>query len=149
MEFVEALNAFVSLVAVSIAGGGGVNTAMKDTTSLGGGWPFEMIHRTLDEAALFGESPWSALDRLGRDLDVEELIELAGALSLAGVSGARVADTLRSRAESGRQKALAEAKAKAEAKSESMNLPVAAMLLGWVLFMGFPAVAALLGAGGP
>jgi Flp pilus assembly protein TadB len=144
-EFVDAMNAFVTLVSVALAGGSGVNSAMKDTASLGGGWAFDLLADTLDEAALFGDSPWAAMDQLGRQLDVEPLIDLAGALSLAGVSGARVTDTLRSRAESGRQKALAEAKAEAESKSESMNMPIAAMLLGWVLFMGFPAAAALLG----
>lgn len=144
-EFGEAVNAFVGLVAVSISGGGGVNSAMADATSIGGGWCFETLRHSIDTATLHGESPWAGFDRLGRELGVVPLIELAGALSLAGNSGARVTETLQARAESGRSRELADAVSNAEKKSESMNIPVATMLLGWVMFMGYPAVLNLLG----
>jgi Flp pilus assembly protein TadB len=145
-EFSEALNAFVSLVAVSISGGSGVNTAMDDVVGIGGGWCFDALRQSIEEANLHGESPWAGFDRLGRRLGVVPLIELAGALSLAGNSGARVTETLRARAASGQERELAEALASAEKKSESLNIPVAAMVLGWVVFMGYPAVVNLLGA---
>lgn len=144
-EFAESLNAFVGLVAMSISGGGGINSAMQDATTIGGGWCFQALRRSLDEAALHGQSPWAAFDELGRRFDVVPLIELAGALSLAGTSGARVTETLKARAESGRRRELTEAVTTAEKKSESMNIPVATMLLGWIGFMGYPAVTNLLG----
>lgn len=144
-EFNESLTAFVSLVAVSISGGGGVNTAMGDASKLGSGWPFRMLQRSIEESALHGESPWGGFDELGERLKIVPLIELAGALSLAGGSGARVTETLKARAESARGRELADASTAAEKKSESMNIPVAAMVLGWAGFMGYPAVAGLLG----
>ena len=144
-EFNESLTAFVSLVAVSISGGGGVNTAMADASKLGSGWPFRMLQRSVEESALHGESPWGGFDELGETLKIIPLIELAGALSLAGGSGARVTETLKARAESARGRELADATTAAEKKSESMNIPVAAMVLGWAGFMGYPAVAGLLG----
>lgn len=144
-EFSEALNAFVGLVAVSISGGGGVNSAMQDALSIGGGWSFDALRRSVENSLLHGESPWSGFDELGHRMDVVPLIELAGALSLSGDSGAKVTETLQSRAESGRQRELADAMTAAERKSESMNIPVATMLLGWVGFMGYPAVVNLLG----
>ena len=144
-EFSESLTAFVSLVAVSISGGGGVNTAMGDAAKLGGGWPFRTLQRSIEESQLHGESPWAGFDTLGQQLKIVPLIELAGALGLAGGSGARVTDTLRARAESARGRELADATTAAEKKSESMNIPVAAMVLGWAGFMGYPAVAGLLG----
>lgn len=144
-EFSESLTAFVSLVAVSISGGGGVNTAMNDAARLGVGWPFRTLQRSIEEAQLHGESPWSGFDTLGQRLKILPLIELAGALGLAGGSGARITDTLRARAESARGRELADATTAAEKKSESMNIPVAAMVLGWAGFMGYPAVAGLLG----
>ncbi len=145
-EFTEALNAFVRLVAVAISGGGGVNSAMYDATAIGGGWCFDALARSIAEATLHGESPWAGFDRLGRRFGVVPLIELAGALSLAGTSGARVTETLKARAEAGRERELAEAMTNAEKKSESMNIPVAAMVLGRVGFMGYPAIVNLLGA---
>ncbi len=144
-EFAEALNAFVRLVAVAISGGGGVNSAMYDATAIGNGWCFDALGRSISEATLHGESPWAGFDDLGRKLGLVPLIELAGALSLAGTSGARVTETLKARAEAGRERELAEAMTHAEKKSETMNIPVAAMVLGWVGFMGYPAVANLLG----
>ncbi len=144
-EFTEVLTGFVGLIAVSISGGGGVNTAMLDATSIGEGWCFDMIRRSLDESFLLGESPWTGFERLGRQLNLLPLVELAGALALAGNSGARVVDTLRARAESGRDKELADALSTAERKSESMGIPIGAMLLGWFLFLGYPAVAGLIG----
>ena len=144
-EFNEVLTGFVGLIAVSISGGGGVNTAMLDATSIGEGWCFDMIRRSLDEAFLAGESPWTAFERLGERLALLPLVELAGALALAGNSGARVVETLRARAESGRDRELSEALANAERKSESMGIPIGAMLLGWFLFLGYPAIAGLIG----
>lgn len=144
-EFDEALTGFVSLVAVSISGGGGVNSAMSDATDIGRSWCFILIGRSLEESALVGESPWAGLNRMGRRLNLVSLIEFAGALSLAGTSGARVAETLQVRAESSRKRELAEVRAEAEKNSESMGVPIAAMLLGWFGFMGYPAVINLLG----
>jgi tight adherence protein C len=143
-EFSEALTAFVTLVAVSITGGGGVNSAMAEATKIGDGWCFDALRRSIQESALHGEAPWSGFDRLGRRFDIVPLIELAGALSLAGTSGARVTETLAARAESGRQRELTDALAVAEKKSESMSIPVAALMLGWAGFIGFPAIAGLL-----
>lgn len=144
-EFSEVLTGFISLVAVSISGGGGVNSAMIDTTSIGDGWCFEALRQSLDESLLLGETPWQGFERLGRRLRVVPLIELASALDLAGQSGARVVETLRARAESARERELSESLASAQKKSESMSIPIAAMLLGWFGFLGYPAVANLLG----
>jgi tight adherence protein C len=144
-EFSEVLTGFVGLIAVSISGGGGVNTAMLDATSIGEGWCFDTIRRSIDEAFLAGESPWTAFERLGRRIGVISLVELASALALAGNSGARVVETLRARAEAGRDRELSDAMSKAERKSESMSIPIAAMLLGWFGFLGYPAVANLIG----
>lgn len=146
-EFDQALTGFVSLVAVSMAGGGGINTAMADAAAIGHGWTFELLRRCLDEAALVGEPPWAAMERAGRRLGLNHLVELSGSVGLAGASGARITESLQARAEADRSREIAETSARAEARSESMNLPIAALLLGWFGFMGFPAVANLVGAG--
>ncbi len=146
-EFDQALTGFVSLVAVSMAGGGGTNTAMADAAAIGHGWSFDLLRRCLDEAALVGEPPWAAMERVGRRLHLTHLVELSGALGLAGASGARITESLQARAEADRSREISETSARAEAKSESMNVPIAALLLGWFGFMGYPAVANLIGGG--
>ncbi len=145
IEFSRALTAFITLLGSSISGGGGITTAMSDAAAMGEGWVFVKIRDALDEANLSGDSPWLALDRLGRRLNVIPLIELAGSLTLAGSSGARITETLHSRAESSREKELADTRSEAEAKSSSLGLPVGLMLLGWAVFMAYPAVLSLMG----
>ena len=145
LEFSRALTAFITLIGSSISGGGGVTTAMRDAVAMGNGWVFDKLRNALDEAALSGTSSWHALDALGSKLQVPALIELAGSLTLAGNSGARVTETLHSRAEASRAKELAETRSDAEAKSSTLGLPVGLMLLGWVIFLGFPAISGLAG----
>jgi Flp pilus assembly protein TadB len=145
VEFSRALTAFITLLGSSISGGGGITTAMTDAAAMGEGWVFVKLRNALDEAHLSGISTWSALDRLGRQLQVTSLIELAGSLTLAGNSGARVTETLHARAESSREKELAEIRSEAEAKSSSIGLPVGLMLVGWAIFIAIPAVMSLMG----
>ena len=128
-EFAEALNAYVTLAAVSISGGGGLQTALRDAVSVGTGWTFDLLRNALAEAALQNSSPWAAFDELGRRLQLVPLIELAGALGLAGAGGAAVTETLQARAESGQAKLLSEAKTTAEKKSATLGVPVGVMLL--------------------
>jgi Flp pilus assembly protein TadB len=144
-EFSEALTAFISLVAVCVSGGGGLNTAMKDAAQVGSSWCFRHLDDALNEAALLGEPAWNSLERLGRRLDIPPLIELAGALGLAGTSGTRVNETMQARAESSRARETADAMAEAEERSEKMNLPIGLMLFGWMVILGYPAVQGLTG----
>ena len=145
IEFTRALTAFVTLLGSSISGGGGINTAMADAAAMGDGWVFVKLRNALDEAKLTGISPWLAFEQLGRELRVVALIELAGSLTLAGASGARVTETLHSRAESSRDKEISDARAEAEAKSSTLGVPVGLMLLAWAGFMGYPAILNMMG----
>lgn len=144
-EFTDALTAFVTLVSVCVAGGGGINSAMQDAASLGNSWCFEALRQSLSESALLGEPPWNGFGRLGHRMDLVPLTELAGALSLAGSSGARVTETLQARAESARDAALSRALVEAEKRSEKMNTPIGIMLFAWMLILGYPAMSGLIG----
>ncbi len=143
-EFDEALTAVLSLMAVSMAGGSGLNTAIANTLRLGDGWVVAAIRRSVDEANFRNETPWVALGRLGERFDIPTLIELSATLSLVGTSGARVAETLLVRSASARSQLLSEKKSIAIAKSSSMGLPVGLMMFAWVLFLAFSPVMNLL-----
>jgi Flp pilus assembly protein TadB len=139
-EFREATSLWLDLVAVSLAGGAGIEEAMTSTSATGQGWAFARLRDTLDRARLAGEPPWTALGRLGEDLDVAELRELAASLALAGTEGARVRRSLAAKAASLREHEVAEAESAAAAVTERLVLPVGLLLLGFVLFLGFPAL---------
>jgi tight adherence protein C len=143
--FRHALGSFLDLVVISLAGGAGVESALRDAASIGRGWAFAQLRGALDGAALTGETPWSALTRLGDELGVAELAELSSSVSLAGTEGAKVRDSLGVKATSLREHALAEAESEAQASTERMALPVVLLFVGFLLLIGYPAVSIVIG----
>ncbi len=139
-EFRHALSSYVDLVVIVLAGGGGTETALHEAAEVGQGWTYAELRQALAAARLAGESPWSVLERLGVDLGVTELSELAAGIRLAGEHGARVRASLSAKAESLREHRLAEAEAEAQSATERMALPVVLMLFGFLLFVLYPAL---------
>ena len=139
-DFRHALSSFLDLVVVALAGGGGVETALSDAASVGSGWAFAYLRRALDQARLARQTPWTALGRLGQELGVGELTELAASVSLAGTEGAKVRASLAAKATSLRTHELAEAETADQAATERMSLPVVLLFAGFLLFLGYPAV---------
>ena len=139
-DFRHALGSFLDLVVVALAGGGGVETALGDAASIGNSWAFDLMRRALDGARLARETPWSALGRLGTELGIGELSELAASVSLAGTEGAKVRASLAAKAASLRTHELAEAETADQAATERMSLPIVMLFAGFLFFIGFPAV---------
>lgn len=138
--FRHALSAFLDVVAVSLASGRGVDTALNDGVRAGHGWPFAELERALSEARLLGESPWTALARLSRAIGVPELAELAASAALAGNEGARVRSSLAAKARAIRVRGLAEVEGAAQSATERMTLPVVLLMVGFIVFLGYPAI---------
>jgi tight adherence protein C len=141
--FKQALGSFLDLVVISLAGGTGVESALRDAAGVGRGWAFAQLRNALEVTALTGETPWAALARLGEEVGVTELVELSATVSLAGTEGARVRDSLAVKAGSLRDHALAEAEAEAQSTTEKMALPVVLLFLGFLILIGYPAVDAV------
>jgi hypothetical protein len=70
-----------------------------------------------------------------------ELTELAATTALAGHEGARIKASLVSKATTVRAHLLAESEAEAASATERMSLPVVALFGGFLLFIGYPALA--------
>lgn len=70
-----------------------------------------------------------------------ELTELAASVGLAGTEGARIRQSVSAKASSLRTHLLSEAETEAQTASERMSLPVVLLFAGFLLFVGFPAVA--------
>lgn len=142
--FRHALSAYLDLVWIAVAGGAGVDTALGDSANIDRGWAFERIHRALDTARLTRTTPWAALRRLGEELDVTELVELAASVSLAGTEGAKVRASLAAKAQALRARQLTDAEGDAHAATERMSLPVMALFLGFLVFIAYPALTQVL-----
>lgn len=143
-SFRHAFSAFLDVVSISLAGGRGVDTALHAAANAGQGWPFHELRRALIEAHYRGETPWAALNRLGDDLGVPELSELSASAALAGSEGARVRMSLAAKARSMRMRGLLEIESAAQSASELMSLPVVLLMFGFVIFLGYPAIAHVL-----
>ena len=139
-DFRHALSSFLDLVVVALAGGGGVESALADAAGVGAGWPFAYLRRALDQSRLAREAPWTGFGRLGEQLGIGELSELAASVALAGTEGAKVRASLAAKATSLRTHQLAEAETADQAASERMSLPVVVLFAGFLFFIGFPAV---------
>jgi tight adherence protein C len=143
--FQYALSAYLDLVNVILAGGGGIETALVAAADAGDGWAFARLRHALHRAQRINQPLWTAFDDLGAELGVAELRDLASAIGLAGAQGARIRASLAVKADTLRSHQIAETEAAAEATTERMNLPTAVLLLGFLLFIVFPAVTAITG----
>jgi tight adherence protein C len=139
-SFRHALGAFFNLVGINIAAGNGVEGALETSAEAGDGDAFRQLRAALYRAKVAGATPWSGLDRLGEEIGVGELRELAAAVGLAGDVGARVRASLAAKADTLRHRGLAQVEEAATAASERMALPVVALVICFIAFIGYPAV---------
>jgi tight adherence protein C len=143
-DFRHALSTLLDLVVIALAGGAGVEQALYDAASIGTGWPAAQIRRALHAARASRTPAWATLAQLGAEIGIDELVDLAATVSLAGTEGAKVRASLAAKAAALRAHQLAEAETVAQAASERMSLPVVALFGGFLLLIGYPAVNAVL-----
>ncbi len=137
----RSVGVFLNLVVLCLAGGMGIESALFAAARIGDDGISEDILNALILAQDAGEPPWDALDRLGRDLGLTELSELAAAVVLAGTEGARIRSTLSAKSSSIRRHSLADAETEANAVTERLFLPGICLLIGFLAFISYPAVA--------
>lgn len=143
-SFRHALGCFLDLVAVRLAGGAGVDSALAGSAAAGDGWAFTELRQALTDARLRSEPSWNGLAHLGEAIGVDELQELAASAGLAGDEGARVRVSIAAKARAIRMRGLADAEGAAQSASERMSLPVVLLMTGFIVFLGYPAIAAVL-----
>jgi tight adherence protein C len=143
-EFRDVLSEFLDLVVIGLASGAGVDQALDEAAGVGTGPAFAELRYALVEARLARVPPWDILGALGQRLGMPELQQLAATVGLAGTEGAKVRASLRSRAIALRDRQLTEAEGDANAATERMALPVVALFAGLLIFIGYPALSAIL-----
>jgi tight adherence protein C len=139
-----ALGAFLDLVVIALAGGAGVQQALSDAAEAGHGWAAARIRRAVATASLARTSVWDELAALGQTTGVSEFSELAATVGLAGAEGAKIRQSLATKAAAMRARRLAEADGAAQAATERMSLPVVLMFTAFLVFIGYPAMVRVL-----
>ena len=147
-DFRHAVGAFLDLVGMNLAGGRGVPEALMAASEIGGGWSMWRIRDALANARITGQTPWQALGALGEEVRVDELRDLAAALSLVAEDGAKVRESLTARAVSLRRRELADLEGQAGERSQSMLVAQMFLVAGFLVFLVFPVVGVLLGVQG-
>jgi hypothetical protein len=141
-----AVAVYLDLVNVLLAGGAGVETAMLAAASAGDGWSFEKIRLALARAQSSRSSYWDSLRELGAETQVDSLEEVASSVQLAGEQGARIRQSLGSKANALRARNLARIEHEAEQRTEHMGLPIVLLFFGFILLIGYPAFVGTIGA---
>jgi len=144
-DFRRVLGAYLDLVAMNLAGGRGLPEALMTAAEVSDGWALRMIRNALTDARVTGISQWTALSRLGDELNIEELKDLGAALTLVAEDGAKVRESLAARAETMRHREMAEVEGQAGAKSQSMLIAQMLLCAGFMVFLMYPAVSRVMG----
>lgn len=133
------IGAYLDLVSMSLAGGRGLPEALMAAAEISDGWANQRIRSALADARITGVSQWQALGALGEELGVEELKDLSASLALVADDGAKVRESLASRAETMRHREMAEIEGSAGEKSQSMLVAQLLLCAGFLVFLIFPA----------
>jgi Flp pilus assembly protein TadB len=141
--FVHALSSWCDVVVMTLAAGRGLEQAMETAARAGRGWPFAELRGALQASYVRGEPPWIALGRLGAELGVGDLTQLASMVAMAGEEGAAVRETVAAKARTIRERMTTDTEMAANAATERMSLPGVLLVLGFLIFLGFPAVDAV------
>ena len=145
-DFRVAVGAYLDLVAMRMASGAGLAEALTEAARLGTGPAFARLRGALADARTDGLSPTAALGRLGTELAVADLVDTAARLGLVDTNGAQAEASLRAQAASLRERELSEVAGLANERSQSMLVAQVVLGLGFLLFLGYPAVARILAA---
>jgi tight adherence protein C len=111
----------------------------------GTGWAMWRIRDALTSARITGQTPWQALGALGEEVRIDELRDLSAALSLVAEDGAKVRESLATRAASLRRRELAELQGQAGERSQSMLVAQMLLAAAFLIFLIYPAVRVMLG----
>ncbi len=144
--FCHSLSTYASLVAMAMAGAMGWSSALEVAASVSStDWAMAEIARSLLWAQAYRKQPWEGLDRLATRFALPDLADLARAMAQAG-DGARIRDTLESKARSLRLKETAALEDTAGATTQRMLLPGVLLMAGYGVLVFYPALAAFTGA---
>lgn len=144
-DFRRVVAAFLDLVSMNLAGGRGLPEALMSAAEISDSWAVLRIRNALADARLSGQTQWTALGALGSQLGVDELVDLSHALALTADDGAKIRQSLSSRAETMRRRELAEIEGKAGQQSQSMLVAQLLLCTGFLVYLIYPAIVQITG----
>lgn len=145
-ELRHALAIYLELVGMGLMSGRGLPEALPMAAEIGTGWAFDLLETTLRRARNSGKSAWAGWDELGYRVNVQELCDLGSSVELVGEEGAKVQQSLAARATTMRRRELAEGEGQALKNEDSMRIAAMVLVMGFIVFIGYPAIMSVLAA---
>lgn len=142
-DFLLALATWCDLVSRCLASGRGVDQSVTTAARAGSGWAFGELRAALSGGAVRGQTPWMSLDHLGAELGIEDLRELSATIGMAGEEGAAVREAVSTKARTIRDRITSDTERTAEAATAQMPMPTFMVAMGFLFFLGYPALVAL------
>lgn len=146
MEMREALVSYLTVLALYRASGEGMVSAMQQAAAASDAWTYRRIDARLSASLRAGLSPQDGLRQLGRELQINELGDVADIAATASLEGAGVFTTLLARADALRNQMQSDAESTAAAKSVRMGIPKALLVMTGVAFLMYPLIIGIAGA---
>jgi hypothetical protein len=143
-HFHRVVTLWLRLTSLAMVAGMGMEEAVVTAAEGRSDWAFQWLHEELAVAPLRGLEPWHVLQEMHLRLDVPLLGRVAERLQLTGTTGATARRSLQTQAISARDAELADAKAEANRVSQRLFVPAIVVMLGYIVFIGAPALAQLL-----
>ncbi len=131
---------FLYVVDLSLSAGNGIQTALQHAVERGEGWAWRQLRAALDVTRRTRETEWQAIGRLGTELDVAELQELAARTRLAQNDGARIHESLKSFAATLHSRRLNRLEKRFHRNTMKMALASCAIAAGFAGLIGAAAV---------
>jgi Flp pilus assembly protein TadB len=137
------LAALLDVVPPALAAGAGVEQALDDAAGIADGWAADRIRAALATARLTRVPMWAPLQEMGEATGVVQLQQLAASLRLASGEGAHIRQALLARGDALSERLTTDMLARAEAATERMSVPLMVLTTIFLLFLVYPALAAL------
>lgn len=132
-ELAATVGFMARLARIAVAGGDGVDTALRRASRFGDSWAHSTVRRSLAEQ--HGRPAQRALQALGHTYAVPEAQQLADALIVAQENGSPVLDALATSAHGIHDDRLQAAEEAEARKGVLLSLPVGLMVLGYLIVL--------------
>lgn len=143
-EFAAGLAHYMSFVDVLVSGGNSIDGAFEFAAELGDGWVWDELRFAIASASHATLAPYRALEGLGHELGVVELVNLARRLEQTQATGSAIGPALRSLADSLVRDQARRARIADDEVTEKMTFPLMVVLFALLTFFGIAAVTAIL-----
>jgi tight adherence protein C len=134
------LSAYLDVVTMLLAGNVGHEGALEEATRAGDGRLFRELASTRAGGTATGRSLVEALDEAGRDLDLDELRQVAATAALAATEGAPVARTLAAKCATVRSTLATDHETEARLRTSRLTAPIVGMALIFMALVIYPAL---------